>query len=429
MYYTKYFSGINISTLKTSLNNLSSKVDSLKTKNESTFNKVGSANWECDAKNQFEQGFDVNAAILDSIKTQITNFVSALALADKVVEIQDYMKTDGLTYSTLKMNVSDLEERLNSFKKEILKVSSNASYLTSSLSGSVSKVFLINLDGINSVKDEYSSLSSDLVSAYDLFLSMESMVSSDSYLKYAWSNIAKNFDDLMKKRDNMYSWINNYVDNLKTIENNLPDVVKGVTMSTYATYAKTRNYESEPSFDDYKASNKGEEIVEPVSEDSSSYSGTGYSGGGSYYSPSGGSYSGTNTDDDGSGTIGHPNDLHGDKEYNEALYNRELKKLKKEYTNDEINYDTYVKRYDILYKNYYGEIAARNNIRDRLSGLNKVASNRKRGLSGVGLTEQQAAIKSWNNLNGKSSVFKTTATNIHGDYGYNQYLKNRYGKK
>lgn len=291
MYYTKYFSGINISTLKTSLNNLSSKVDSLKTKNESTFNKVGSANWECDAKNQFEQGFDVNVAIIDSIKTQITNFVNALGYAEVVVEKQDYMNTDGLDYSKLTSTATEVDNNITSFKNEIAKIDSTAGYMTSSLSGStLSKIFEVNLDGINSVKDEYSSLSSDLVSAYDLFLSMESMVSSDSYLKYAWSNIAKNFDDLMKKRDNMYSWINNYVDNLKTIENNLPDVVKGVTMSTYATYAKTRNYESEPSFDDYKSSYKGEEIVEPVPEETSytdastgsSWSPSGTSGNGSY---------------------------------------------------------------------------------------------------------------------------------------------------
>ena len=321
MYYTKYFSGINISTLKTSLNNLSSKVDSLKTKNESTFNKVGSANWECSAKNQFEQGFDVNAAIIDSIKTQITNFVNALGYAEVVVEKQDYMNTDGLDYSKLTSTATEVDNNLTSFKNEIAKIDSTYGYMTSSLSGSSSKMFIVNLDGINSVKDEYSSLSSDLVSAYDLFLSMESMVSSDSYLKYAWSNIAKNFDDLMKKRDNMYSWINNYVDNLKTIENNLPDVVKGVTMSTYATYAKTRNYESEPSFDDYKSSYKGEEIVEPVEEDNSSYAGSDYSGGGgSYYSPNGGGYSGTNTDNSGSNSSRWSS---GDEHYRKAIEKKE----------------------------------------------------------------------------------------------------------
>ena len=304
MYYTKYFSGINISTLKTSLNNLSSKVDSLKTKNESTFNKVGNVNWECSAKNQFEQGFDVNVAIIDSIKTQITNFVNALGYAEVVVEKQDYMNTDGLDYSKLTSTATEVDNNITSFKNEIAKIDSTAGYMTSSLSGStLSKIFEVNLDGINSVKDEYSSLSSDLVSAYDLFLSMESMVSSDSYLKYAWSNIAKNFDDLMKKRDNMYSWINNYVDNLKTIENNLPDVVKGVTMSTYTNYAKTRNYESEPSFDDYKSSAQGEEIVEPVPEETSytdTSTGSSWStdaSTGSSWSPSGnGSYN-YNSDD------------------------------------------------------------------------------------------------------------------------------------
>ena len=427
MYYTKYFSGINISTLKTSLNNLSSKVDSLKTKNESTFNKVGSANWECDAKNQFEQGFDVNAAIIDSIKTQITNFVNALGYAEVVVEKQDYMNTDGLDYSKLTSTATEVDNNITSFKNEIAKIDSTAGYMTSSLSGSTSsKIFEVNLDGINSVKDEYSSLSSDLVSAYDLFLSMESMVSSDSYLKYAWSNIAKNFDDLMKKRDNMYSWINNYVDNLKTIENNLPDVVKGVTMSTYATYAKTRNYESEPSFDDYKSSYKGEEIVEPVHETSTdssgSYSGSSYSGGGY----SGGGYSDTNTSGDTSTSTGHPSWWsQGDKEYNDASYAAAERKYYKQYLDGEISYAEYCRKLDNTFSSYYGSEATKNALAHDLKNFNGIAP----GSENFNKDAYNVVIQDYNKANGKSRVFKTTATDTHGDYGYNQYLKNRYGKK
>ena len=39
----------------------------------------------------------------------------------------------------------------------------------------------------------------------------------------------------------------------------------------------------------------------------------------------------------------------------------------------------------------------------------------------------QQEISGYNMANGKWGGFKTTATDTHGDYGYNEYLKNRYG--
>ena len=375
MYYTKYFSGINISTLKTTLNNLSSKVDSLKTKNESVFNKVSSANWESNARHQFEQGFDVNAAILDSIKTQITNFVNALGYAEVVVEKQDYMNTDGLDYSKLTSTATEVDNNITAFKNEIAKIDSTYGYMTSSLSGSTSsKLFEVNLDGINSLKEEYTSLSSDIVSAYDLFNSIESMVSSDSYLKYAWSTIARKFDDLMKKRDNMYSWIYNYVDNLKTIENSLPDITKGIVMSTYTNYAKTRNYESEPSFDDYKSSYKGEEIVEPVEEDTS-YAGSDYSGGGgSYYSPNGGGYSGTYTDNSGSNSSRWSS---GDEYYREAIKKKESGYNKyNSYNGTDTSGD-----YATKYKGQSDYERAKNSLNYYIAGNKYTVNNNSNGIS------------------------------------------------
>ena len=420
MYYTKYFSGINISTLKTTLNNLSAKVDSLKTKNESVFNKVSSANWESNARHQFEQGFDVNAAIIDSIKTQITNFVNALSYAEVVVEKQDYMNTDGLDYSKLTSTATEVDNNITAFKNEIAKIDSTYGYMTSSLSGSTSsKLFEVNLDGINSLKEEYTSLSSDIVSAYDLFNSIESMVSSDSYLKYAWSTIARKFDDLMKKRDNMYSWIYNYVDNLKTIENSLPDVVKGVTMSTYATYAKTRNYESEPSFDDYKSSYKGEEIVEPVEEDTS-YAGSDYSGGGgSYYSPNGGGYSGTYTDNSGSNSSRWSS---GDEYYREAIKKKESGYNKyNSYNGTDTSGD-----YATKYKGQSDYERAKNSLNYYIAGNKYTVNNNSNGISANNATFENKGDGSINK-NTTQATKQTTNTTKTNTTINNKWRKNTFG--
>ena len=97
----------------------------------------------------------------------------------------------------------------------------------------MSNEFYIKYNGIDNLKkNEFeSSYLKGIVDNYNKLDSLKNM--NDALLKYGWYNIIQNMDTIVKKCDSINSWWSNYLENLKNLENSLPE--KGLSISNIST--------------------------------------------------------------------------------------------------------------------------------------------------------------------------------------------------
>ena len=295
MYMTNYFKNISLSSLSTTLSSLESAITSIKGENTDTADLFNSTEWEGDSKNTLINAFDNLGNKLDTLKAKVKNFEDLVKDAKAIVDYQEEM-SKSTDVSSLNANANKVINKLDSMKDTISSMSILESLaMTSSIStrslnsdGFASGLFSVNPNKFSIARDSFDDLSKMLTTNYDSFLSLKSTVSSDSYLYYAWGVVCSVFDDIMKKRDSLENWIENFIASIDDIEKGLPETVKNVTKNSTNTYAKSHDYPSKPDYKTYENNGRVSEIKEETS--SSSSGGSSYSGGGS--SGSGGSSGG-----------------------------------------------------------------------------------------------------------------------------------------
>lgn len=299
MYMTNYFKNINLSSLSSSLSSLESAISSIKGENTDTADLFNRTEWEGDSRHTLFNAFDNLGSKLDILKTKVKEFESLVKDAQAIDNYQKEM-SDSTDVNSLNANASNITTKLDSMRNTISNMSTlGMSVMTSSIStrslnsdGFGSGLFSINPNKFSIARDSFDDLSRMLKTNYDSFLSLKSTVSSDSYLYYGWGVVCAVFDDIMKKRDSLENWIENFIASIDDIEKGLPETVKNVTKNSTNAYAKSHEYPSKPDFKAYEKNGRVSEIQRHTSSSSSSGGSGSYGGGGSYYGGSGGYYGG-----------------------------------------------------------------------------------------------------------------------------------------
>ena len=105
--------------------------------------------------------------------------------------------------------------------------------------------FSVSYNKLNNLKQgEFNTYTSYLCNAYNSLDSMYTEIKSNIYLWTIWNNIIKDYDNVIKMRDSIDDWLSNYIENIKRIENCLPDtsVDANQAVSTTKYYKDHSNY-------------------------------------------------------------------------------------------------------------------------------------------------------------------------------------------
>ncbi len=94
--------------------------------------------------------------------------------------------------------------------------------------------------------DNFDKYTKDLVSAYSKLETSASAVSSNENLAYAWRKILSSMDKVIEKRDNIDSWWTNYLENIRRLEQGLPDQVASISKYNVHQYATEHSVGSAP---------------------------------------------------------------------------------------------------------------------------------------------------------------------------------------
>ena len=138
----------------------------------------------------------------------------------------------------------------------------------------MSNKFIINYNSILSIKNNnFQTYSSSLKEGYDKINSLQDKFNYDNYLNYAWKQVVTKFDEIISKRDSIDDWWTNYLENIKVLENQLPDnlnfnIVKVETTKYFIDHSSI--IVNTPLLNDYISSHRTGEIVEQVEDTSSS---------------------------------------------------------------------------------------------------------------------------------------------------------------
>ena len=462
MYKTNYFKNIQLGTIKAVISSVQSGSRTLKNENsEISGTFLNSIEWEGQAKKTLATGFNGIESRLDIINAQLTDYLEAIEYADRVVTIQKEMESS-TDINVLLTDAKTIEDYMNKIKSCVTSME-NAVEGVNELVNSVASnefgtgIFQNNQEKFRVTKDEFNSWSNLLKDNYDSYLSMENAVSLDAYLYYAWGLVCAVFDKLATKRDSMDSWLENFIVNLKTTEDGLPENVAALTKVSVTTIAKTHKYPSKPSFDSYLKSGQKGEIKGNSTSSNKGTASTGATGG-----------TRTNSDKDKkvepyttSKQLQNMKETH---ELAKEWANRQKKTVKytlygKTYTvhpdsgstkdiedwgdytskselnhrfnSGEIDYEQYNKEFFKLGIEEGGEEYAKTDLRyNTTNRINAYHDNGKREEDRYLLDDAKASIKGYNEARGKYG-FTTTATDTHGDSHYNAAIqkKNAASKK
>lgn len=138
----------------------------------------------------------------------------------------------------------------------------------------MSDKFVINYNSILSTKNSsFSEYSNNLKSGYDKINALQDKFNYDNYLNYAWKQVVTKFDEIILKRDSIDDWWTNYLENVKTLENQLPDnlnfnIVKVDATKYYVDHSSI--IVNIPTLNEYISSHRTGEIIEQVEDSSSS---------------------------------------------------------------------------------------------------------------------------------------------------------------
>ncbi len=284
MYKTNYFNNINLSSVQSQLESLSSSIPSLKQAAESSASSFKSAEWNANSSSILLNSYEALSLKLDEIKAAIQKYIEVIKIASEIDTIQKSMESD-TDFDSLNTKATNIENKLKSFKTAV-EGSSTGTFVdgsgtmkdtTSDSSGGLDPIspnipftplgkeeyFSININKFSAAIDSFDDFRWRFQQNYEKFLSLSSMVSSDSYLRYVHGVVEKLFDNTEYYRQCMFSWMYNYETNISKIENALPDSAKKVSYDSSLVVKTNYNYPSMPDFDSYVKGGRTTEIVKP----------------------------------------------------------------------------------------------------------------------------------------------------------------------
>ena len=126
--------------------------------------------------------------------------------------------------------------------------------------------FKLSYNVLNSVKNnEFNDYSKSILNSINNFEKIKQPLSTDLYLSCAWSKIMNMLAGILKKRDSIDNWFTNYLENMKLLEESLPD--KNYSLQNITTTYYSKNYENisvvSPDSNKYMSQNKKGEIIKP----------------------------------------------------------------------------------------------------------------------------------------------------------------------
>lgn len=334
MYYTNYFEGINLYGLEGSLRTLYYNTELLIGNNDRSRNGFNSSAWESKARITLDNAFDENEQDLNNLRNKISTFISSLSYAKKIQEIQNEMNTGDLDEATLNTKAEEVQTQLNSFNEEINMMSLEEGFELSNGVIDDYSVFQVSISRLVSSQNTFSLYTESLSSDYVTFSGLESSISSDNYLSYAWNIIEQIYDKLQSRSDSMTSWINGYIDTLKTTENNLPGEVASFAIGSLSS-TLVKQTPIKPELEEYSSSGKISKITSTPNTGS-------YNQGGSSNTPSKSSNNTTYDSSDGTGKSKEGKWMTSTKR---AELKKEYAEMTSKRQNDEISTEEYAEWY------------------------------------------------------------------------------------
>ena len=95
--------------------------------------------------------------------------------------------------------------------------------------------------------DNFDKYTKDMISAYSKADTLLSSLSINENLSYAWRKLLAKMDKLVEKRDKIDSWWTNYLENIRKLEQGLPDQVNQISNYNVHSYAMEHSVGNEPS--------------------------------------------------------------------------------------------------------------------------------------------------------------------------------------
>ena len=97
--------------------------------------------------------------------------------------------------------------------------------------------------------DNFDKYTKDMVSAYSSMDTLSSSLSVNETLSYGWKKLLASMDKVIEKRDKIDSWWTNYLENIRRLEQGLPDQVNQINKYNVHQYAMEHSVGSAPTTD------------------------------------------------------------------------------------------------------------------------------------------------------------------------------------
>ena len=277
-YKTDYFKNVELDNINTKLSDIFLEYKSLYSTCGSIRNGISTSNdWLCNAKIKFDKRMYNIYWRIETIQNKINFILEAIKIAKIVVEYQEQMKSEENEVKQQQL-ANRINFQINKYKAKILEIRTCSGTKDAKYDGSLkvmdykSDPLSVVISEVKNYKDKTDAFIKKLKEIDSNFFELQSILKQDEYLDWAWGIACKTADRLDYIGNVVSAWFTNYVDNLDSIENALPERNYIPTMEVKSAAASSHGYPVKPTFETYQKSHQTSEIIvkkpEPKTTDS-----------------------------------------------------------------------------------------------------------------------------------------------------------------
>ena len=122
MNFTRYYESVNVSGLRAAINTCQESLRNIPMSSSDITSFANGGEWISDASEQVTSAMQRNDERVNKISNMISTYESALSIVDRVLDMQNYMKTPGLTEEQLKSTAEEIQSlvsKVNQIMREI----------------------------------------------------------------------------------------------------------------------------------------------------------------------------------------------------------------------------------------------------------------------------------------------------------------------
>ena len=254
---TNYFKSCNLDDLLSIINKIISDLRSI------NYSFAISGIWEATSGKKLSHELSKMPTYANILLACLIGYVGVINKARSITSLQkqvDQVDSSSHDYYTVKALQDQINSQITWFDAGVAAIKNQAALpatVNEKYVGTVDSTYRFDYGAVSSVANQAKSESNKLVSIYKQYCEVESKVKKDSYLYYGWNAIVLVFDKMIGKRDSIENWWTNYMQNIKGIENALPDNEYTITDTETKKEAMSHDAVATPNLDSYKSDHKG----------------------------------------------------------------------------------------------------------------------------------------------------------------------------